>query len=78
MLETVCWNSAWEHFCPAYKIWVLPMAMATFTFSPGTVRMQTPPRASPGFLRMLEEAMQAEEKGVPFGGALSRKADPAS
>ena len=33
------------------------------------VRMQPPPQASPGFLRMLEEALHAEEHGKPFGGA---------
>ena len=33
-----------------------------------TWRMQPPPQASPGFLRMLEEALHAEEQGKPFGG----------
>ncbi len=33
--------------------------------------MQPPPQASPGFLRMLEEALHAEEHGKAFGGALS-------
>ena len=40
--------------------------------------MQTPPKASPGFLRMLEEAMQAEEKGMPFGGESLLNTIPAS
>ena len=31
-------------------------------------RVQPPPQASPGFLRMLEEALHAEEQGKPFGG----------
>ena len=31
-------------------------------------RMQPPPQASPGFLRMLEEALHAEAQGRPFGG----------
>ena len=31
-------------------------------------RMQPPPQAPPGFLRMLEEALHAEEQGRPFGG----------
>ena len=33
------------------------------------MRMQPPPQASPGFLRMLEEALHAEEHGKAFGGA---------
>ena len=40
------------------------------------VRMQPPPQASPGFLRMLEEALHAEEHGKPFGGALTPASDP--
>ena len=31
-------------------------------------RVQPPPQASPGFLRMLEDALHAEEQGRPFGG----------
>ena len=31
-------------------------------------RAQPPPQASPGFLRMLEDALHAEEQGRPFGG----------
>ena len=35
------------------------------------LHMQPPPQASPGFLRMLEAAMHAEEQGMPFGGKMT-------
>jgi len=39
------------------------------------LHMQPPPQASPGFLRMLEAAMHAEEQGKPFGGMVTHVYD---